>query len=209
MDFTLDDNHVYRLDGRVIPGCTSVLKALGCYRGLEFISPQDREWHGERGKAIASAVELSARGTLDKRTLDKTVKPYMIGWERAQNDLGIRVLDFNGAPFVEVPLCHPVMKYGVKPDVIAWVETWKDSGAVEIKATANDNPATGIQTAAQLIAVRAVMPEIGRLRASLRLLTAEPFYRFKVYDNPMDETTWLSMLNTYRWLDAHKLLKGT
>lgn len=207
MDFSLDDNHVYRLNGQIIPGCTSVLKALGCYAGLEYLSPEDLQWHGERGHAIAKGVELSCRGELDKRTLDKTVRPYLIGWERARSELQIEVLNLNQEPFVETALCHPVMKYGVKPDVVAYVHSFKDSGVIEIKATAADNPATAIQTASQLIAVRTVLPKIGKLRASLRLLTEEPYYKFKVYDDPMDETTWLSMLNTYRWLNAHKLLK--
>lgn len=206
-ELELDENHVYRLDGAIIPGCTSVLKALGCYDGLRFLSPEDLEWHGERGHAIAKAVELSVRGTLDKRTLDKTVRPYMTGWERAQRDLGITALGFNGQPFVEVPLCHPVMKYGVTPDVVARVEAFKDSGVVEIKATANRGPATAIQTAAQLIAVRTVEPGIGKLRAELLLMHQEPFYKFRVFNDPMDEVTWLSMLNTYRWLSAHKLLR--
>jgi hypothetical protein len=207
LDFSLDDNHVYRLKGEVIPGCTSVLKALGCYAGLEFISPEERQWHGERGHAIAKGVELSCRGELDKRTIDKTVRPYMVGWERAQNDLGIAALRLHGEPFAEVPLCHRVYKYGVKPDVVGHVAAHKDTGVIEIKATANRGPATAIQTAAQLIAVRAVMPGIGKLRAELLLLPKEPYYKFRVFTDPMDEVTWISMLNTYRWLSAHKLLK--
>ena len=203
----LDEHHIYRLDGAIIPGCTSVLKALGCYAGLEFISEADREWHGDRGRAIASAVELSVRGTLDKRTLDKTIKPYMTGWEQAQKDLGIAALTLNGRPFVEVPLCHRTYKYGVKPDVVARVEAFKDSGTVEIKATANRYAAEALQTAAQLIAIRTVMPDIGKLRASLLLLTEPPYYKFKVYNDPMDEVNWISMLNTYRWLKEHKLLR--
>lgn len=207
MDFQLDDNHVYRLDGQIIPGCTSVLKAMGCYAGLEFLSPEELEWHGNRGKAIMMGVELSVRGTLDKRTLDKTVRPYMVGWERAQKELGISVLQLNGAPFVEVPLCHPVHKFGVKPDIIASVKAFRDSGTIEVKATANYHPGFAIQTASQLMAVKAVMPEIGKLRACLRLIPKEPYYDFRIYDDRMDEVVWVSMLNTYRFLVSHKLLK--
>lgn len=206
-DFQLDDDHVYRLNGSVIAGCTSVLKGLGCYAGLNFISEADREWHGERGRAIAMMVELSVRGTLDKRTLDSTIKPYLTGWERAQNDLDITVLQLNGEPFVEIPLCHPTYRYGVKPDLVAHVAAFKDSGPVEIKGTANHSVVTGVQTAAQLIAVRHAMPEIGKLRAGLRLIPKEPYYDFRIYNDPMDEVIWISMLNTYRWMDSHKLLR--
>lgn len=206
-DFQLDDNHVYRLNGAVISGCTEVLKGLGCYAGLRFLSEADREWHGNRGRAIAMMVELSVRGVLDKRTLDSTVRPYLIGWERAQNDLGICVLKLDGEPFVEKPLCHPTYRYGVKPDLVAHVAAFKDSGPVEIKATANHSAVTAIQTAAQLIAVRYAMPEIGKLRGGLRLMPKEPYYDFRIYNDPMDEVTWISMLNTYRWMDKYKLLR--
>lgn len=207
LDFTLDDNHVYRLKGKVIPGCTGVLKAFGFYDYLQFLSEDEREWHRNRGHAIAKAVELSLRGTLDKRTLDKTVRPYMVGWERAQRELGITVLELNGEPFVEVPLCHAKEEYGVTPDLVAHVQALRDSGPIEIKATANNSAATPIQTACQLRAVRTVMPEIGKLRASLRLLPEAPYYDLKVFQDPMDEVYWVSLLNTYRLLTKHKLLK--
>lgn len=207
LDFQLDDDHVYRLNGSIIPGCTSILKGLGCYAGLRFLSEEDREWHGERGRAIATMVELSVNRTLDKRTLDHIVKPYLPGWKRAQNDLGITVLELNGKPFAEVPLCHPVLKFGVKPDLVAHVKAFKDSGPIEIKATASHSPATAIQTAAQMVAVRYVMPKIGKLRVGLRLMPKEPYYDFRVYNDPMDEATWISMLHTFNWLTKHNLLR--
>lgn len=206
-NLTLDENHVYRLDGQIIPGCTSVLKAFGFYRFLEFLPEDEREWHGDRGRAIAKAVELSLRGTLDRRTLDKTVRRYMPGWEKAAKELGITVLMLDGEPFVERKLHHPIHRYGVTPDMVVRIQALRDSGPVEIKATANNSIATPIQTACQLLAVRTVMPEIGKLRASLRLLPEAPYYDLKVYQDPMDEVHWISLLNTYRLLTKHKLLR--
>lgn len=201
------DSHRYTLDGVTIPGCTSVLAAMGATPGFNFLSPSDLEFYRSRGHAVHSAVEYSVKGTLDRRTLVEEVRPYLKGWERAVNDLGIEPLKFRGEPFVEVPLCHPLYRYGVKPDVVAFVGMFGDSGPIEVKATSAHAPATGIQLGSQLIAVRNVMPDIGKLRLGLRLLPVEPFYDYRIYNDPADEAIWLSLLNSFNWLTKHKLLK--
>lgn len=202
------ESHRYTLDGVVIPGCTAVLAAMGCTPGFNFMAPEELEYYRSRGTAVHSCVEMSVKGILDRRSAGaKAVKGYMIGWERAQNDLGIRVLELKGEPFVEVPLSHPVYNYGVKPDVVAYVEAYKDSGVIEVKATSAHDPATGIQLGAQLIAVRHLLPNIGKLRLGLRLLPKEPYYDPKPYLERSDEATWISLLNSYNWLVRHKRLK--
>lgn len=202
------ESHKYSLDGIQIPGCTQVLAAMGCTPGFNFLAPDELEYYRSRGTAVHSCVEMTVKGTLDRRSAGaKAVKGYMIGWERAQNDLGIIVLRLNGELFVEIPLSHPVYRYGVKPDVVAFVERFNDSGPIEIKATSAHAAATGIQLGSQLIAVRYVLPDIGKLRMGLRLLPEEPYYDMKIYDERSDEAVWLSLLNSYNWLSKHKLLR--
>lgn len=199
------DAHRYTLDGVVIPGCTQVLTAMGATPGFNFLSPDDLEFYRSRGHAVHSAVEYSVKGTLDHRTVADEVRPYLTGWELAVKELGVEVLEWDGEPFVEKPLSHPVFRYGVKPDVVARIG--KRTGAIEIKATSVHAPATGIQLAAQLIAIRNVMPSIGDLRIGLRLLPQAPYYEFRYYTDRADEAIFLSMLNSYNWLSKHKLLK--
>lgn len=202
------ESHRYTLDGVTIPGCTHVLAAMGATPGFNFLTPEDLEFYRSRGHAVHSCVEMSVKGSLDHRSKGyRDVRGYMIGWERAQNDLGITVLRLNDEPFVEIPLCHPAYRYGVKPDVVAFVERFKDSGPIEVKATSAHAAATAIQLASQLIAVRYVLPDIGKLRMGLRLLPEEPYYDFRIYDERSDEATWISMLNTFNWLTKHKLLR--
>jgi hypothetical protein len=201
------DSHRYTLDGVTIPGCTSVLAAMGATPGFNFLSPSDLEFYRSRGHAVHSAVEYSVKGTLDRRTLVEEVRPYLRGWEKAVHDLGIEVLELHGEPFVEKPLSHPVFRYGVKPDVVARIGN--QTGPIEIKATSAHAPATGVQLAAQLIAIRHVMPKIGDMRVGLRLLPAEPYYDFRYYTDRSDESTWISFMNSYNWLKTHKLLKET
>lgn len=199
------DSHRYTLDGVVIPGCTQVLTAMGATPGFNFLSPEELEFYRSRGHAVHSAVEYSVKGTLDRRTLVEEVKPYLEGWQRAVEDHGIEVLEIDSEPFVERPLSHPVFRYGVKPDVVARIG--KESGPIEIKATSAHAPATGLQLAAQLIAIRQVRPKIGDMRIGLRLLPKPPYYDLKHYTDKTDEAVWLSLLNGYNWLTRHKLLK--
>lgn len=201
------ESHRYTLDGVVIPGCTQVLAAMGATPGFNFLTPEQLEFYRSRGHAVHKAVELSIRGELDKRTLDqKEVKPYLIGWERFCNDHKVDVKKLRGEMFVELPLHHRSFRYGVTPDVVAAVDG--KEGVVEIKATSAHCPATGIQTAAQLIAVRDVY-SLGPLanRIGLRLLREEPYYDMRYYTERSDEAVWLSLLNSYNWLTKHKLLK--
>ena len=199
------DSHRYTLDGVAIPGCTSVLAAMGATPGFNFLSPDELEFYRSRGHAVHSAVEYSVKGTLDRRSLVDEVKRYLEGWQRAVEDHKIEILEIDGEPFVERPLSHPIFRYGVKPDVVARIG--KHSGPIEIKATSAHAPATGLQLAAQLIAIRNVMPKIGTMRIGLRLLPKAPYYDLKYYDDRSDEAVWLGMLNTYVWLKNNKLLR--
>jgi hypothetical protein len=199
------DSHRYTLDGVTIPACTHVLTAMGCTPGFQWLTPEQLTFYRSRGHAVHGAVEYAIKGTLDRRTVVDEVKPYLIGWERAVHDLGIEVLEIRGEPFVEIPLHHPAFKYGVKPDVVARIGN--QSGPIEIKATSVHAPATGLQLAAQLMAIRIVMPEIGDMRMGLRLLPGAPYYDFRYYTERSDEAMFVSVMNTYNWLKQHKLLK--
>lgn len=200
-----EDAHRYTLNGVTIPSCTQVLAAMGCTPGFQWMTPDQLAFYRSRGHAVHSAVEYSVRGTLDRRTVVDEVKPYLTGWEKAVKDLGIEVLRLEFEPFVEKPLAHPAFKYGVKPDVVARIGN--QSGPIEIKATSVHAPATGLQLAAQLMAIRIVMPEVGDMRMGLRLLPQEPYYDFQYYVERSDEAMFVSLMNTFNWLKKHKLLK--
>jgi hypothetical protein len=207
LEIELDDiEHRYRLNGCEVPGCTTILTAMGAVPGFNFLSAGDRKFYQSRGHAVHRATELTICNTIDRRTLSADTKPYLVGWEKFCKDYGVRVLEYNGRPFVEIALGHPLYRYGVKPDVVAEVTRFKDSGVIELKATSAHAPATALQLASQLLAVRHVMPSIGKLRLGLRLLPEAPYYDLKRYTDPSDEGVWLSLLNSYHWLAKNKLL---
>jgi hypothetical protein len=206
-ELELDENHIYRLDGVQIPGCTAILAAMGATPGFLWLSPSDLEFYRSRGHAIHRAIELAIKGELDKRTISDEINPYLIGWDRFCEDHEVEVsdFDFSDEVFVEKPLYHTVYRYGVTPDVVAFVD--KKFSVIELKATSAHAPATGLQLAAQALAVRQTHKHAEIQRIGLRLLPKEPYYDLKIYTERSDEAVFLSMLNTFNFLSKHKLLK--
>ena len=201
------ESHRYTLDGVTIPGCTQVLAAMGCTPGFNWLTLDQLEFYRSRGHAIHKAVELAVKGTLDKRTISAEINPYLVGWDRFCEEHKVEVMEVDGEPFVERQLYHPAFRYGVTPDVVAWVGGRETM--VEIKATSAHAPATGLQLAAQLLATRYEILSLPKVvaRAGLRLLPEEPYYDLKYYNERSDESVWLSLLNSFNWLSQHKLLR--
>ena len=206
LEMEFDDlEHRYSLGGVTVPGLTSVLQHTGIAPGFWFLSREDQEFYSSRGQAVHKCVELSVRKTLDRRTIVQEVRPYLIGIERFFADHKVEVLEYEGGPFAERPLIHKTFRYGCRPDLV--VRIGDRTGVCEVKATSAHSPATAIQTAGQLLAVRHVMPRVGVMRVGLRLLKTEPWYDLKWYDERSDEAVWLSALNLYNFQVKHKLLR--
>lgn len=205
------ESHRYTLDGVTIPGCTQILAAMGATPGFLWLSPADLEFYRSRGHAIHRGVELAIKGELDKRTISDEINPYLIGWDRFCEDHRVDVWETHwrgqgDEPFVEIPIYHPVYRYGVTPDVVAKVDG--QNCVIELKATSSHAPATGLQLASQALAVNEVIPGYRNAqRIGLRLLPKEPYYDMKIYTERSDEAVFLSMLNTFNFLSKHKLLK--
>jgi hypothetical protein len=206
LDIEFDEaEHAYFLEGVRVPALTHVLQKMSCVPGFWFLTPDDLAFYQSRGKAVHRTVELVLKGNLDRRTLSREIRPYLTGIDKFLSDYSVEVLDYRGEPFVEQRLIHTAYRYGCTPDIVARIG--KDSGVIEVKATSQHSPATSLQTAAQLIAVRQVVPSIGRMRMGLRLLQEAPWYDLRHYNERSDESVWLSMLNAYNFLWQHKLLK--
>lgn len=74
---TRDEHHVYRKDGRVVPGVTRVVDML---RDFSKIPRAIREDKAELGDLVHKATSLDYRGELDEGTVDDEVRPYLTAW---------------------------------------------------------------------------------------------------------------------------------
>lgn len=203
LEIELDDiDHRYTLGGVTVPGCTSVLAAMGAIKGFGFLSQEDREFYQSRGHAGHRAVELLIRGELDRRTVVDEIRGYLKSWEIGAEEYRVEPIIVDGQPFVEQVLSHPSFRYGVRPDIAAYVNGVPSM--VELKLTSAHTPATGLQLASQLLAARLRIPELkGRYAFRLRP-NQKP--DVKKYTDMTDEGVFLSLLNGFNWRSKHKLL---
>lgn len=77
---TLDENHIYRLDGRITDGLTATISEAGLIR-------EGDPWYMDRGTAVHRATELWDKGTLDEATVDPQIVGYVESWKRFRADL--------------------------------------------------------------------------------------------------------------------------
>jgi hypothetical protein len=99
----LDDQHIYRLDGKIIDGLTSTIQEAGLIRNCD-------PWYGERGSALHLATEFYDRNTLDEATVDPQIQGYLSSWKRFRKDQGYTPVE------IEYPTYHPELLVGCKID---------------------------------------------------------------------------------------------
>lgn len=86
-NLTIDDNHIYRYNGVVVPGVSQILQAAGIV-DLSAI-PADRLAASQAfGTAVHLACELHDKGSLDEEILDPQLKPYLDGWKLFRQEYG-------------------------------------------------------------------------------------------------------------------------
>lgn len=112
MSYTLtfnDERHEYTLNGRVVPGVTSIIKAT-------MPQWQVGPWYLERGTAVHKACELYDLGTLDWRNIDKEIEPRLEAWIKFRKQFPARMLE------IETMYGDPGWMYAGKIDNIMGVD---------------------------------------------------------------------------------------
>lgn len=102
-NLTLDDNHIYRIDGKPIDGLTSTIKESGLIRGSD-------EWYMDRGTKIHLATQYYDEGTLDEDTVDPQIKGYLESWKRFRKDQKYEPKK------IEYQIYHPLLMVGTTID---------------------------------------------------------------------------------------------
>jgi hypothetical protein len=207
------DDHRYTLNGAEVPATTRVLSLAR--NSLAGVPKKVLEKARERGIEVHRAIELYMKDDLDRRTLRLETK---FRFERF-----LRFIDFHkvepislptanyvptffGGVLCEVPLVHPLWKFGVTPDIGLCVI---DSALtlVEIKATSLHSDATALQTASQEHTINHFFEKHGykvERRCSVRL-TSDDKPDVRWYKDPTDWPTFLSFLNASNWRKVHKI----
>lgn len=182
-----DSEHIYRLNGKIIPSCTQILREEGI-SNYDFCDDSDKQF----GKAGHKVTELWDKCNLDIDTVSEHLYPYLLGYQKFLADFKVIILP----ELIEKPIYSLKWGYGVTPDRVAMVNG--KLSVYEIKFSSSLAKSTAIQTAAQKIAVEEQSKLKIKQRIGLRL--APNNYDISFYNNPTDERIWLSavILNHYK-----------
>lgn len=109
--FSFDDAaHSYRLDGKIIPSVTQILKPL---YDFSFVNPDVLARAASFGTALHKACELHLSGDLDEESLDENLKRPVDAFRKWADS------ELSGECFIcETILFHPRLKYAGTPDII-------------------------------------------------------------------------------------------
>lgn len=178
---TLDENHIYRLDGRVIPGVTEILKDVGLSNHFN----RD-DWYLERGRAVHLAIQYCLEGDLKESSVAPAIKGYLNTFKRFWDEKKPKLLGS------EKMVYDPIRWYAGTLDLR--VQLPGGESLIDIK-TGTPQPADAWQTAGY---AHAVYKSGARyiLRQGL-YLRADGSYRIKNFTDHADFDVFLSACNVF------------
>lgn len=189
MSLTFDEGpHIYRFNGAVVPGVTSVLKDLVTYR----VDPEALERARQEGVAVHKMVELDCADNLDVDGLPDWLKPRYDAWQKFLRETRFKLVAS------ERRIYHPLYRYAGTLDLEGFVHD--DPAIVDIKRSLFMGEVIGLQTSAYAAARDHEKPKAERIkyRAALRLLERGD-YKLEPYNDPSHFTVFLACLTRHQF----------
>jgi hypothetical protein len=195
-----DERHDYQLDGKPIPGCTSILQRCG-YVDLSMVPAAVLKAKSEFGTKVHEYTRFYDEDDLDLAYLIDfpEYSRRVEGWAQFREDWEfIPERDWSEQP---IAIVVNGMSFGVKPDCFG-VGRFGACGTsllstVEKKTTYDIERSAELQTAAQALAIKSPeCPIPGRIVC--QLLDEKDrngkYYRIHRCENRRDESLWLACL---------------
>lgn len=182
--------HVYRLDGRVVPSVTEILRPL---ENFTMVPPAVLEAARIFGGHVHEACHLDDIEALEWDSLDPALVPYVLGWRKFLKDTGAVVIAS------EQPIAHATLGYAGTPDrLLSW---GKRLVLPDIKSTTVVPRTVGPQTAGYAAAYQSQYGgrEPERLCVQLK---PDGTYSSHRRRESTDWSVFLSCLNVWRFLNA-------
>jgi hypothetical protein len=189
--------HQYRLDGRVIPGVTSVLAPL---YDLSAIPRDVLERKRQIGEAVHRAIELDLANDLDDATIDPAIVGYLDAWRRYRRERRYEPIAS------ERRVVHPQFRYAGTLDLFG--RALNRAGRfvpvlMDLKTTFDVHPAVALQTAAYKNALMLELREAGKSERMALQLKPGGTYHEEWFADPKDWPTFLSFVTTHNWKATH------
>ncbi|WNO05978.1 hypothetical protein [Rhodoferax mekongensis] len=187
-----EEAHIYRLNGNIVPGVTSILKPL---TDFSMVKTEVLESASKFGRAVHKACELDDLGELDEGSLDPALRPYLIAWRKFTADYQCEW------EVVEQLVYHSALNYAGTPDRYGKVKG--RAAVVDIKSVSGTmSPAVGPQLAAYKNAIPGVPPVCDRIGVQLK---PDGTYVAKNYIDRNDWPVFCSLLTLRNWCSHHNI----
>jgi hypothetical protein len=180
--------HTYELGGVRCPRSVSgLLKKYGLTMDYSRIPPRILELARQRGVAFAEGRRLILKGyELDPATVDRQIQGYLTGFQRFWKESGAVLIE------TEVPHISP-LGFGFKADIFCFIGGRRT--VIDDKATFKLPKSIGPQTGGYKIGFNSLYPDQPiEDRAGLHL-KKDGSYKFKLLEDPDDETAFLDCLD--------------
>lgn len=185
-----ESDHSYWLGKRRFESVTHILQYLGLTRDYSNVS----SFYAERGKAVHKAVELVDKGTLDEKTLDPILPPYVAAYRRFVRESGYTALHW------EVPLYHDRMGFAGTIDKGGLLHGRR--GILDIKTSRSVDPAVELQLCAyEMLWAEHHANEGLDWKYALQLTDDGPEGKYNLVTkySATSVELWLSVLDIYKW----------
>jgi len=199
------EKHVYSINGRYLPGVSSILKNAGLvdFSGIpEDILERARVF----GLAVHLATELEDLGTLDIETVDPAIIPYLEAWRNYKKDTGaiiepvsLKILEIMESPqklSIEIPVYSEKWWFAGKFDRILTINGKRVM--VDIKSSASVYPSMRIQLAGYKTAYEEITGEKINQRLIVQLLK-DGAYKLSPCNDEVDVQVFYAAVQIYRF----------
>jgi len=132
------ERHAFTVDGRRVPGVTSILTDAGLGVDYSRVPPATLAWARERGIHVDSCCELFDEGNLDWESIVDEARPYVEAWVRFREH-------FTTVHHKPISY-HRELGYAGIPDVLGCMRGY--NWILEIKATSEISRSYALQLAA-------------------------------------------------------------
>lgn len=187
-----EEKHEYRLDGRVVPGVTTILKPISEaeYRSVDAATLDVAAW---RGRAVHKMIELDLRDDLDLDALSDDLQPFYTAWKGFQSLSGF---EFR---LSEARVYSSAYDFAGTLDLAGMLAG--RHVVIDAKRTVAVPRTAAPQTAAYLCALTETMPEYADADRYALHLRPDGSWRLVPFIDRNDLRVFLSALTLHRWMN--------
>lgn len=139
-----EEKHIYtNTEGVKVPSVTSILAAVGMYKGLDNIPAHILQTAAERGKIVHSIIEYHCQGVLDESSIDPELIGYYEAYLQCRKD---HPEIFDKLTFFEKQV------YSKKYNYCGRCDAGGERIRIDFKTTAQESAVTGLQLSAYWMA---------------------------------------------------------